>query len=68
LKEAIETWREIIIRSEHPQEYNGVSGLLKSFSTSKKRIEADRIKQGFTVDILPKGSDFMSKVDLVFSW
>lgn len=35
LEEAKKSGREILIRSEHPQEYDGVSGLLDSFNLSE---------------------------------
>ena len=45
---------EIMIRSEHPDEYNGASGLLESYTLNK--------------DILQKGKEFYIENEKDFSW
>ncbi len=38
IDEALESGREFIIRSEHPQEYQGMSGVLQSHLVSKEDL------------------------------
>jgi len=39
LKEALESGKEFIIRSEHPDEYNGASGLLESYTVNQSKMD-----------------------------
>lgn len=45
LKEARASGRPILVRSEHEQEYDGVSGMLESFELSDKFAEASDVEE-----------------------
>ena len=38
-QEALESKKDFIVRSEHPQDYNGVSGVLESFNITQRILE-----------------------------
>lgn len=46
LDQALSSGKPFIVRSEHPQEYAGVSGLLHSFQVTKEIIAKNRAEYG----------------------
>jgi hypothetical protein len=60
LAEARKSHRPILLRSEHPQEYDGVSGLLDSFSLSRKFSDYNNRNKKTRKKFSPRG---MTSID-----
>ncbi len=64
LKEARKSHKAILLRSEHTQEYDGVSGLLDSMGLSDLRIGYSN-KGRKNLDFRPRGIESLTKCDIL---